>query len=76
MNDYGRVFGEEVASGLGLRSSPLPSRQESIEDYRADPAAAFSRMAELMQPPGGAIPLPFATPLDAREPRPAQPEGE
>ncbi len=61
MADYGRVFGEEVALGLGLGSPPILSPETAVKEYRENPADAFSRVAELMQPPGGAIPIPFAT---------------
>lgn len=58
MDDYRRVFGEEVALGLGLVRPPLV--RETIADYEADPAGAFTRMAERLQPPGGALPVPFS----------------
>ena len=71
--DYGRVFGKETALGLGLGQSPRLDPAKAVEDYRRDPADAFSRMADLMFP-GGAIPIPFMNtiePSHAREPRPA-----
>lgn len=60
MSDYGRVFGEEVAAGLGLSQPPVP--RGTVEEYSADPAEAFSRMAERLSL-GGAIPVPFVNNL-------------
>ena len=60
MSDYRDVFGDDVASGLGLGRRPRVDRRKAVEEYYEDPAEAFSRAAEFMQPPGGDIPVPFA----------------
>lgn len=59
MTDYGRIFGEEVALGLGLGSSSEPTTEELIAEYEADPADAFTKAAARFCP-GDAIPVPFA----------------
>ena len=73
MADYRHLFGDGVALGLGLGQPSLPTRDEAIAEYQKDPASAFSRMAEALQPSGSEVPFPFAvtevTLLDSNPPK-------